>query len=146
MAIQSNQPSVNWVLVSSRCPWSRLVKSREIVHPGEREAWGGGFVLWCSLVSCFEEILRVVLFLVFFFERCWTKEWGAVWHGEECLQASGKLFFVIQGTVSSSLMCFLFMCMLFLKYFYCLYCSPLGWNVYIILHKDATVCVHCNLH
>lgn len=59
MAIQSNQPSVNWVLVSSRCPWSRLVKSREIVHPGEREAWGVCFVVflgelfWRNFESCF---------------------------------------------------------------------------------------------
>lgn len=70
MAIQSNQPSVNWVLVSSRCPWSRLVKSREIVHPGEREAWGGGGkglfcdVPWWAILKKFWELFCFSFFFL----------------------------------------------------------------------------------
>lgn len=64
MAIQSNQPSMSSVLVGSRCPWSRLMKSRGIAHPGERESWG--FVLWCFFVEYFEELLRLF---------CWCCCW-----------------------------------------------------------------------
>lgn len=102
MAIQSNQPSMSWVLVGSRCPWSRLMKSRGIVHPGERESWA--FVLWCLFVRCFEEILNS---LGFFLRGVGPKNGG--------LQASGKLFLVFQSTVYSSLMYFLFIWTLFLK-------------------------------
>lgn len=63
MAIQSNQPSMNSVLVGSRCPWSKLMKSRGIVHPGEREAWG--FVPWCFFVRMFWRNFEVFVFFGF---------------------------------------------------------------------------------
>lgn len=118
MAIQSNQPSMSWVLVGSRCPWSKLMKSRGIVHPGERESWA--FVLWRLFVRCFEEILRVF----FGFLRGVGPK-----NGE--LQASGKLFFVFQATVYSSLMYFLFICTLHLKI-----------SLLPVLHPSGAKCVH----
>lgn len=117
MAIQSNQPSRSWVLVDPRCPWSRLMKSRGIVHPGEGEPWG----LFCG--ASLWDVLK--------------KFWG-FWRGVGLkngeLQPSGKLFFVFQGTVYGSLMYFLFMYRLFLKIPLLSVMHPLGWDVYIILY------------